>query len=59
MLGRPGMAEPVLMKQCAGSWLIASVCMLRMMAMSSATEPRWGKSSQISAPDLPNFLKPH
>ena len=59
MLGRPGMVEPVLKKQCAGSWLIASVVIERMNAMSSATEPMSGNSSQISAPHWPNFLKPH
>ena len=34
---------PVFMKVCAGSWLIASVTIERMMQMSSATVARWGK----------------
>ena len=57
MLGRPAICEPVFMNMCAGSWLIASVVIERMMQMSSATEPMCGNSSQISAPHLPNFLK--
>ena len=57
MAGRPGMVVPVFMKQCAGSWLIASVVIERTMQMSSAIEPICGKSSQISVPHLPNFLK--
>ena len=56
MLGRPEMVVPVFMNVWAGSWLIASVCIERMMQMSSAIEPMCGKISQISWPDLPNFL---
>ena len=37
MLGRPNCAEPVFMKICAGAWLIASVIIDRMIAISSAT----------------------
>ena len=58
MLGRPVMIEPVFMNVCAGSWLICSVHIERTMQMSSATLPMCGNSSQISCPDLPNFLKP-
>ena len=47
---------PVFMKVWAGSWLIASVTIDRMMQISSATVPICGKISQISWPDLPNFL---
>ena len=57
MLGRPEMVVPVFMNVWAGSWLIASVRMERMMQMSSAIEPMRGNSSQISGPDLPNRLK--
>ena len=39
MLGRPEMVVPVFMKVCAGSWLIASVTIERMMQISSATAP--------------------
>ncbi len=59
MDGRPEMVVPVFMNVWAGSWLIASVVIERMMQSSSATEPMCGKSSQISWPDLPNFLKAH
>ena len=37
----------------AGSWLIASVCMLRMIAMSSTMRAVYGSSSDTHAPDLP------
>ena len=56
MLGRPAICEPVFMNMCAGSWLIASVVIERMMQMSSTTEPMCSNNSQISAPDFPNFL---
>ena len=36
MQGRPATSRPVWMKVMAGSWLMASVCMERMMARSSA-----------------------
>ena len=51
------MVVPVFMSVCAGSWLMASVCSERMMAISSATSARWGKMDEISCPDLPHFLK--
>src|SRR5688572_25195566 len=53
MLGRPEMVVPVFMKVWAGSWLIASVFIERMMQTSSLTAPRCGKSVAISWPDLP------
>ena len=46
---------PVFMNVWAGSWLIASVCIERMMHMSSASLPMLGKSVQISCCDLPYF----
>ena len=36
-----------------GSWLMASVCMERMMAMSSAMRAVYGRSSEIQAPLCP------
>src|SRR5258708_35446797 len=54
--GRPEMVVPVFMNVCAGSWLIASVVIERMMQRSSTTEPRCSNSSQISAPAFPNLL---
>ncbi len=48
---------PVFMKVWAGSWLMASVFIERMMHSSSAIEPMCGNSSQISCPLVPNFLK--
>src|SRR3712207_6597750 len=56
LLGRPEMVVPVFMNVWAGSWLIASVRIDRMMQMSSATDPIRGSSSQISAPLRPNRL---
>jgi hypothetical protein len=53
MLGRPLMIEPVFMNACAGSWLICSVCMERMMQISSAMPAMCGKISAISCPDCP------
>ena len=47
---------PVCMNVMAGSWLIASVCILRMMHISSATLAVYGSSSVIHAPDLPARL---
>ncbi len=41
---------------CAGSWLICSPYIERMMHRSSATPPMCGKISVISCPDLPYFL---
>src|ERR1043165_5871878 len=57
MEGRPEMVVPVFMKVWAGSWLMASVTIERMMQISSATEPMWGKTEQIDWPDLPKVLK--
>ena len=48
---------PVFMKVWAGSWLIASVTIERMMQMSSATVARCGKIVLISWPLLPQRLK--
>ncbi len=44
---------PVFMNVWAGSWLICSVCIERTMQMSSAIEPMWGSSVDISCPDWP------
>jgi hypothetical protein len=41
----------------AGSWLIASVYMVRTMAMSSTTVAMCGSSSLIQAPLPPCWLK--
>ena len=57
MLGRPLMSVPVFINVCAGSWLMASVRIERMMASSSATPPKCGNSSEISYPARPCFLK--
>jgi hypothetical protein len=38
---------------------MASVTIERMMQISSAIAPMCGKTSEISWPDLPNFLKAH
>ena len=57
MLGRPEMDVPVFMNVWAGSWLICSVCMERMMQMSSAILPMCGRMVLISWPDLPHFWK--
>ena len=40
------------MNVMAGSWLMASVCMVRMIAMSSTIFAVFGSSSEIQAPDL-------
>ncbi len=48
--GRPEMVVPVFMKVWAGSWLIASVTIERMMQISSATVARCGKIVLISWP---------
>src|SRR3954469_12009654 len=57
--GRPEIVVPVFMNVCAGSWLIASVVIERMMQGSAAAEPMCGKTSAISCPDLPNRLNDH
>src|SRR3954468_17958415 len=51
--GRPVIWLPLCMSVIAGSWLIASVCMLRMNTMSSTDFFSHGKSSLIHMPDLP------
>src|SRR4051794_403946 len=56
MLGRPEIVEPVFMKVWAGSWLMASVTIERMTQISSEIDPMCGKRTDISWPDLPNFL---
>jgi hypothetical protein len=43
----------VLSRICPGAWFTASVCIERMMQMSSAIEPVCGSSSDISAPTFP------
>ena len=43
MLGRPASCEPVCTNVIAGSWLIASVCIERMMQMSSTMPAVCGK----------------
>ena len=48
---------PVFMNVWAGSWLIASVCIERMMQISSATVPRSGKTAAISWPDCAEALE--
>ena len=53
MLGRPASCEPVCTKVIAGSWLIASVCIERMMQMSSTIPAVCGKSSLSHAPLWP------
>ena len=51
MLGRPGITEPVWNSIAAGSWLMASVCMLLITHTSSMTWARWcsGSLSQVPA----------
>src|SRR2546421_6726640 len=44
---------PVCMKVMAGSWLMASVCMLRMKHMSSTILAVHGSSSLTHMPHLP------
>ena len=57
MLGRPEMVVPVFMKVCAGSWLIASVCIERMMQMSSATDADVRKELADLLARLAEFLE--
>ena len=57
MLGRPPSPKPVFMNVWAGSWLICSDCIERMMQSSSETLLRCGKMLLISWPDLPYFAK--
>ena len=57
MLGRPLMIEPLFMNAWAGSWLICSVCIERMMQMSSAMPAMCGKWLEISWPEAPYFWK--
>ena len=44
MQGRPAIIRPVWINVMAGSWLIASVCMERTIAMSSAIFPMFGRT---------------
>jgi len=53
MQGRPVIWLPVCMYEIAGSWLMASVCMLRMKHMSSTMFAVFGRSSDTHIPDLP------
>ena len=53
MLGRPASCEPVWTNVIAGSWLIASVCIERMMQRSSAIFAVCGSSSLSQAPLWP------
>ena len=53
MHGRPGICWPVWMKVMPGSWLIASVCIDRMIAMSFAMLAVCGRSSENQAPFPP------
>jgi len=53
MLGRPLRIDPLFMKACAGSWLICSVIMDRMMAIRSAIVAMLGNRSEIIWPDWP------
>ena len=50
--GRPVIWLPVCMNVMAGSWLIASVCMLRMKHMSSTILAVYGSSSLTHMPHL-------
>src|SRR4029078_13022327 len=54
--GRPEMVVPVFMKVWAGSWLMASVVIERMMHRSSATVATLGKIEAISCPDCPQRM---
>src|SRR5690349_10513723 len=51
--GRPVIWLPVCRYEMAGSWLMASVCMLRMKHMSSTLFDRFGNSSLSHMPLLP------
>src|SRR4029078_11344994 len=51
--GRPVIWLPDCMSVIAGSWLIASVCMLRINTRSSTDFFRFGNSSLIHIPDWP------
>ena len=53
MLGRPGCWNPVWMNVIAGSWLIASVCIVRITVMSSTIFAVCGRSSLTHSPDSP------
>ena len=53
MLGRPANWAPVWKNVIAGSWLIASVCIVLMKHNSSAIPAMWGISSLTQAPLLP------
>src|SRR5881628_840167 len=53
MHGRPVIWFPVCMYVIAGSWLMASVCMLRMKHISSTILAVCGSSSETHIPHLP------
>ena len=53
MLGRPANWLPVWKNVIAGSWLIASVCMERIMHQRSACRPMLGNSSLNHMPLSP------
>src|SRR4029079_19666603 len=55
--GRPVFWLPLCISVMAGSWLIASVCMLRMNTRSSTDFLRFGNSSLIHIPDWPQRSK--
>ena len=57
MLGRPLIAVPVFIIVWAGSWLIWSVTIDRMMAMSSTNFAWYGRKSLIHCPLLPCLLE--
>ena len=53
MLGRPGITEPVWNIIAAGSWLIASVCMLLITHTSSMRLAKCGRASLSHVPAWP------
>ena len=55
MLGRPNCWVPVFIMSWAGAWLKASVTMDFTMVTSSMIFEKWGRSSEISAPEFPCF----
>src|SRR5205814_9762529 len=56
--GRPGIIDPVFIRVCAGSWLMASVCIDRTTQISSAhLAPSSGQRVLNSSPASPHFLK--
>src|SRR6185437_2457829 len=57
MHGLPATCWPVWKNVMAGSWLIASVHVLRTIAISSAMRAVYGSRSEIQAPLRPYCLK--